>query len=425
MKILIVFLVIHIAIASSYILNSVEGVDKLVEAINFDSDGNTYVATSNENSHNGTKRFLHKLSPSRELLWTVELPAYDAYTNAIFVNRQKDIYLHFLGDFILTVLKANSTTFEDIDERVDYLIFMDTDENLIYCKTPNCYVIRPNTTVPIPIKNIDQFVSGAPAEAAFDNEGNIYFMGNFIDDLTTGVVLLTKEALQEEVPYAVVFRNFSVAYPDFVRNFFPDEKHNFWCFLINYDKNEGTIKKIANNSIEIVSIDKERPDIKGVYAKDRIYVVSYDYYHESVPTIFYMTLENEIVDIPQLKNITRQQYFSIRTLADDEGYAYFQTNGEFTKELGSMVVIQPNETTPIPIGFSTTGLQVSRMFLDHNRDVWIFAMSGDVYFLKKGETTGEKIPDFQDTCISIDSNLVTKEIFFSCFSGLYVALESV
>lgn len=426
---LILTVIIYLGFVNPYNLDYVSGVVGFVELVDFDGDGNIYATSFVKNNDGGRDHTLYKLSPERELLSTINLPSRIEIVYKMHVTTKGDVYFFFSGDNrnnTFAILKSGSKEVELVESISHELFYLDPYDNLYYGRENGVHILRPNSTTPILIKNLENFYVFRPGTATVDKDGNVYFGADGEHSSNNSVVLLTKEELQNEVPEAKFF-DVQDDSDEQIFDIVVDERNDIWIItaMVSY---RGFVKKLAKNgTYETIKLDPTHPDLDVTAAKDRIWVVAANTFETNSPSIYYVTLDNEVVDIPELQNLTQQMYFLSESLADKDGIAYFKTFNVFTPALGSMIIINPGEKKPIPVQFfpSDPNLVVNYIFMDINEDVWVFSSKSAtdyIHVIKKGETTANIISNFGDICNDVYSNPVTKDIFLACVGGLLLAV---
>ena len=138
----------------------------------------------------------------------------------------------------------------------------------------------------------------------------------------------------------------------------------------------------------------------------------------------YVTPNGEIVEIPELKNISTNAFAYIKGMSDSEGNAYFYITKDSPTPF-SMVAIRPNETKPIPIAFGANDKEIESVSLDFNDDLWVTMTSGEIYHLKKGETVAKALDRINEVCDrqrqrNIYFNFGTQKIYIPCAKQVFV-----
>lgn len=411
MRLLIILLIFY-RFVSAYELNPVQGIEGRVQAVNFDSLGNIYAVT---NKIGDAILHLSKVSPANELLWTIDLPLASS-VHKILITSQGDVYLFLISTrSILAVLRSNSTDLEEIDSFSTSFSYLDAEDNLLYCRETGVYFLQPGLTTPILVENLENYYVKWDETTVVDSNGNIYVVVTN-DGYIDSIALISLQ----EAPQATLF-NISNADTEFVFHLIMDRRDNVWILMSDRTDAVGYVKKIANGTVDTIRIEPSYPDLVGAYAKDKIFVLRSRYYFESSPGIYYITLDNEIVEI--MTNFTVEDNFQAFAVAGKDGSVYFRSYDEFTPELGSIIGFRPEEVEPFPVLLDDSESRAVYMATDCNDDLWILTDWSDIYIFNKNETKAERISNFNETCDGIEFNLVTKKAYFSCYTGLYFTDE--
>lgn len=408
--ILIIFLYFSIRVSSASTLKRIESVHGAIAYVDFDGEGNTYVLNGNDYYNNSTSHLkIYKLSPSNELLWAIDLQDYTDIT-AMDVTRQGDVY--FISQYegsdslYLNFIWANSTEIKKFDELSKNFVW-NANDNLFYCKSnAGMHVIRANSSFSTPITMLENIC--LLSHFAYDRLGNIYFLVDSSKYHLPGIALITEEALQQEIPQAS-FINASDSENQTVNGFIVDYKNYLWIAIqekLEGGVKKGLIKKYVNGKFETILTDQDYPYIfLDSACKDKIFVIASN---GQVSKIYYFTLNNERVEIPELNNITGPGN-AIGGQIDNECFAYFMHNkGD---KNASLIHIKPNEKTPVIFDFQQE--QITDWNLDF--DLWIAKETG-LYRLQKGERSVDIV---KTSCGAprIFSNSVTKKVFVSCINN--------
>lgn len=403
---------------SAYVLQPIEGIDGDVSVVEFDYKGNAYVSSYNVSNH-----FLHKLNPSKEKLWTIDT---SARVEQILINTQNDVYLKtftLLTNISLSILREDTLEIEEIyNNWLIEPIFIDEEDNVYFNTHEGVGLLRPNSTLPILIKNLEEDLNlSEETTIAIDSKGNVYFpvIGES-PEFNRSIAVVTKDAKQELEPYA---NKFILGEDLLVEYVTVDQEDNVWVFT--YESASSKITKINNSTMEIISKDaaNEVIDVKAV--KDRIYVARSFFYEYTSPMI-YLTLDGKVEVIPDLEEIKDQVIRSTKIVVDKEGNAYFGSYYSFDK--GEIVIVKPNELNNTWIDFSGR-VNIYVMVLDENDDLWVNTYGQGIYYLKKGETTPVYVShptgDYEDLINGIKVHKKTNEVFVLSKNGLFFVSDDL
>lgn len=399
---------------------------------NFDGEGNIYVAATDRDS---SILRLYKLSPSNEVLWSIKIPNYLEYLYYMLVTSRGDIYFSSLisnGTTALAVLWADSTVIHEIDVLwYNYgKFFLDNNDNLFYCKNGSgMHVLQSKASEPTAVVNLENVCA---IKMDTDQSGNVYFQlideqsSKFLEEsepLPYAIAVVTAEDLQENIPHATflaILENKN-QYPE---DFTIDANNNVWITiteLVDNTAKKGLIKKLVDGKLEIVVVDEELAVNKLVPAKDKIFVMGSD--GQDQLTIYYIASNDEIIAVPELKNLTCFDRL-LTGIADSEGYVYFFSPYiNFSQSLGSYFFIKPDEMVPIPITFDKdVHLFKNSPKFDFNEDVWMMDNAHYMYYLKKGQTIPKQVRNDIADCDIIDVfiNFITKRNYAGCYKGLFI-----
>lgn len=417
-----VILILHFIKDEVVVVNSTK-VTGEVFLTKFDSDGNIYVLADLKS--NSSK--LHKLTPNNELLWTIFLPRLNLYKRPkILVTSQNDLYLRWTpdGDAVtyLSAVKSDSSKMVIIDKAYRFcpLFILDSDDNLFYCgENKGVRILRPNSTIPIGIKNLEDRIVYREECATVDREGNVYLAiaqtdNIFYDD---SLALITKEEIHNGVPKAqlIDFIQKDKNLPMYVSSLIVDEENSLWLFITDRSTTlRSYVKKLTNNVLKTVYVDYLHHDLEGLVAKDRIYVrVPEGTGHFSIS---YVTKKDEILEIPALKNINASR---INEAVNKDGDVYFALSYEDrTPVIGPLVVIKAGQANLVPIEFHDSFPHVLKMKMDYDEKIWFISGCTDLFTLEKEETVARLTSRLSDDCSDISFNPMTNLVYISCQRGL-------
>lgn len=416
---------------SAYTFTRIQGINATVERVSFDKQGNTFAASRAHLPDESTLFQIHKLNPNGELLWTIDLPNYIDHVNGLFINSQNDIYFYFYHNnyrnYTLAVLSEGATTIKEIDRLWWPIFFHDDNENLFYCKeNSGMHILRPNSSGPVPITNLEGACTIQSEVFAVDQSGNIYLQIVSLERQNISIAMISNEALQDEIPQATFINAFDNS-QQVSTHMTVDESNNLWISVSETQREilkKGFIRKLVNGEIKNIFIDQDFWISKMVPAKNNIFVIAA---YNSTLSIYYITLNDELVEIPELKNLSDASFYFTVGIADSEGYAYF-TGSEFSPSLGTMILIRPYDMTPVRIEVDSY-FPPDSIKLDFKEDVWITDFSG-IYHLENGGTVSDLvIPDRNEICdlslfSDIKVNFVTKTFYLPCENGMLIVNEN-
>lgn len=445
MKVFVTF-ALCVGFTCAYVLESVPGTVDRIRQVEFDSNGNIYaLGYIYDDAYDFANCTIYKFNPKRELVSSINLPYRIIIFEKLQVTQKGDVYMlffeqvddpqdHYDGE-ITSVIRSGSEAIEILDFAYDNLFYLDPYDNLYYTiqigtdsSHYGIHILRPDSKTPILIKNLEDIRDSSDGGKAVDQEGNIYFTAYAKQLKETVLVLLTKEELQNDIPEAKPIR-FMDPLSEYISQIVADDKNNIWVTERRESTSTGIIKKVTNETYEIIKIEEDRPALHLVAVKDRIWVgaTSYEPKDGVSRDIYYITLDDKIVDVPELQNLTQNGSLNLKAVVDKDGTAYFSTPITFSPELGQVVIVSPGESKPVPVEFvPDTQTVVGQIAMDINEDVWVFRDSLDehlLFLIKKGETTANAIQGFKDVCWSVNSNPVTHDIVFGCAHGLFLAVD--
>lgn len=202
MKIALLFLLTYFSSAhSAYVLERVTAIDGYVSELEFDSDGNAYVFSLTFTA------YFHKLNVTKEIIW--EINDDNLFIGGIHINSQNDVYLELTDISYIAILKEDTLILEPIAEYYFLTpIFLDEEGNIYYTGNNGINLLRPNSTTPILIKNLENYEQDFNEQNfAIDNLGNVYFAvyDSTHPDSNLQLSVLTKEEKEEEIPSADIF----------------------------------------------------------------------------------------------------------------------------------------------------------------------------------------------------------------------------
>lgn len=425
MKVFMVLLsVIQVCFVSSYLLKPILVNEGIIEAVDFDLDGNTYTAAVSEKRQGEEEHVLFKISPDNKVLWGIIFPSWVKLTYKLFITKQNDIYLFLYGDSNSTfaIYRPDSQKFEIIEKLGDNLFFLDDNDNLFFTGEYGIQIFRPGSTKPVQIKNLEKFSVFRTQNTLVDRDGNVYFGVNSDITYNNSMALITKEELQNEIPEAK-FLDVLDSDSQLITGSLIDDDNNLWVFLTDQGAKKVYVKKLENGVITEDLAEDSFTDIAAISAKDRIYVIEGSLLEYIRPRIYFITLDKEIVTIPELEEFEPQKFFIADAVADQNGTAYFKSFNLFNYELGSMFIINAGETKPIPVSLEDPEDIIDYIYMDYNEDVWLLTNNEYVYLIKKSETVANKIKDFKGRCYGVYSNLAKKKVYVACYNAFYVAVN--
>lgn len=304
------------------------------------------------------------------------------------------------------------------------LFHLDNNDNLFFIKENGIYLLCPNMSAPVPIKNLEDFKVNE--RSVTDKLGNTYIRVYKYINGTHHYALasITKEALKEEIPQTtfVIGLNSTNDVDDLI----VDEENNLWMAV------EKSTSKLVNGDLKTIFPENNTKRYK--YLTQSNGKTYFSAGNSSSSSIFYMTSNEEIAEVPDLKNL-EESYFAIYGLVDSVGWIYFYgAHGDLSPSLGRIVIIKQGETKPIPIPFSGAFQVITFAELDFNDDLWLVA--GDIYRLKKEETVPQRRTNYNEVCVwsfnlkkmrttsftrKLYSNFLTKRIYVKCADeGLFI-----
>lgn len=399
-------------------------VDQPVRFVNADAEGNTYAVIFND-AYNFQ---LLKLNPTNGISSIVNITY--GVADALVSSRGDsylDLRLPDKSSHTLGIIRANSTEIETIDEMDEGLFHIDNNDNFFYEKKNVVHLLRSKSSVPAPVKILDGF--DVNINPVTDKSGNMYirlFNLNKTNDEADdtyyyALALITKEALKDEIPQVTFIDGLSSVQE--VKYCIPDEENNLWFAVSEEATKENSIKRLAKGNLKTIQISNSQKHKPLISSKGKTYYAAED---QNGTRIFYITANDEIVEIPDLKNLTMSIYW-LEGLVDSKGQIYFYgLYGNLSSSFGMMVTIKPDETKPIPIKLDGSS-EMSSILLDFNDDLWFFTK--DIYHLKKGETVPELGSDSKEIhCLRhsrIYINRITKNIYASCDDKGLFMIENI
>ena len=243
--------------------------NELVEKVNFDSEGNLFAATSDVDVHR-----LYKFNPDNEIIWTIDLPDHVVLVTEMLISSRGDVYFqfHHSPNNSVAVLRSGSTEIEEIGELSYRLFLLDNDDNLFYCKDDGVYMLRPDSSVSVLIKNLEGFREHLTEPGVIDKSGNIYFAVQNVNAQNNSLAVVTREALEEEIPYAT-FINALDNSTQYVENLLIDEENNLWITITDDTSGVAVIKKLVKGNVTTILTDSTRRFNKMVHGKGRTYII--------------------------------------------------------------------------------------------------------------------------------------------------------
>lgn len=397
---------------SAYIIYQIENFEGASELIEFDSSGNAYIY----NTNNGNN-YLYKISPDKEILWKTDV---EFQVHKIIINSKSDIYVFLINDDLeitVNIIKSNTSTLLEIDKvSLDSRFIIDNDDNLIYNRDDGVYILRPDQTTPTLIKNLEWFNFRNEHTAVVDNDGNIYLGIDGLVNWNHSLAIVTKESKQRQTPVAEIFE---IDYGHYIEDSLIDERGDLWIFTTDFIRS-GYIKKLTNGTLETILYDEKFEFHQGVGVKDRIVVVSMTNNSYTAPTYFIKLENHEIVQIPDLANVTWKAFASTKVIADKDGNVWFGSRYKYDK--GVLVYIKYNEIEATAIQFDRN-ISMKEFLFDGNEEIWVVTELSGVYNVKKGENVAGKVEapqEFEMYFTNIKLNKVTNEVFVLSDNGLYV-----
>lgn len=407
-----IYLSIFFACAGkAFIVQPIDGINGEIEIVEFDSDGNSYVL-----SNTNTVRHLYKLNLAKEIQWIIDNIG---YVWQILINPQNDVYFLSDEDSIfnynyLGIIREDDLHVEKIISKLgNTRMMMDGDGNIFYNGENGIFMLRPNSKTPMQIKNLEGWRYNGGQVFAVDSIGNVYFgVQSISSDQLCSIAVVTKEAKEEEIPYATRY-NTEIGYR---MSFFEiDENNGLWAFTSSSYFSQ--IINFSNGVVEGIVLDYNYEQHIAKAVKNRIYIVSITDHSDTAPTYF-ITLNGTVGEIPDLNNVTKDVFKNTKIVADKDGNTYFGSYYPYDK--GAVVLIKPDGVNTTGIDFGDT-VNVLSMMLDENEDLWVGTDGQGIYRVKKGET----IPEIATRELSsiytgyININKKTNEVFIFSRYGLY------
>lgn len=406
MKIAIIlfFLTYFSSAFSAYVLERIKGIDGYVDTLEFDYDGNAYVF-----SQMFMARFF-KLNTTKDILWEIDG---DVFIEGIHITTQNEVYLDlgYLYYGYVNILREDTLTYEEIAEFSFPLNnFLDDEDNLYFNSNDGMYILKPNSTTAILIKNLEDYnLYYGHDNIGIDKLGNIYLAVDGQDNKSIAVI--TKEAKQQEIPSAELFHLPSINWVEYLT---VDDSNNAWIFDTNYTY--SYIKKISDNNLENVRTDEYYRIQFVEAAKDRVYVEAISKVNG---TAFFITGDGTVHKIPELENVPSSLFSFGTRVSDKEGNIYFGFHHPWDK--GQILIVRPDANNTW-IQFPE-GVVVKILVLDENEDLWIGSAEEELYVLRKGETIPVQVyvtPLVGQSFREIRVNKKTNEIFvLTSLDGLY------
>lgn len=414
MKLTIIISLIFIGANCAFKVEQFPDFEGKSEIIESDSEGNTYIVENNE----GIRKFW-KINSEREVWWKIDIID-EVYK--IIITSQNDVYVFFWpeGEGIhLATLNEDTASFVEIDSFHTYNFVIDNDDNIIYSKEEGINLLRPKSNSPILIQNLEGFSFSDEKQVITDSEGNIYIAAKEVSTQANYIAIITNDAKQEEIPHAdLVF----LAVDRNVESILLDQNQNLWVisYLTNGRTPYGYIEKLVNGAFELIFYDEKHQGHKATAAKDRIYVITWTQWPSVPGSVFYITLDNEIVEIPELAKLTFDQDYGARLISDKNGNVYFGGPQDFESLINSSLgVITYEEANPVGIQFEKSG-SLYDWLVDQEDNLWVLQMG--VFRVMKGENIAETV-DTSDlpyyTFTHLHLNKKANEIFILGSQGLY------
>lgn len=408
---LTLLLLTSLGAVSAYQINQIEGFEGASEQIEFDSSGNAYIFSNDNDNY-----FLYKISPTKEISWKIDV---QFEVHKIIINSKSDVYLFLINDEIeisVNIIKSNTSTLQEIDTvSLDSSFIIDNDDNLIYNRDDGVYILRSDETTPIIIKNLEWFNFRNEHTASIDNDGNIYLGIDGLVNWNHSLAIITKESKQKQTPYAEILE---IDYGHYIEDSLIDERGDLWIFTTDFIRS-GYIKKLTDGKLETILFDQKFEFHQGASIKDRICVVSLTNNSYTAP-IFFLTLENhETVQIPDLANVTWKAFSTTKVISDNDGNTFFGSRYKYDK--GVLVLIKFNEIEATAIQFDKN-IRMKEFLFDGNEEIWVVTDLSGVYNVKKGETVAGKVEapqEFEIYFTNIKLNKITNEVFVLSDNGLY------
>lgn len=269
---------------------------------------------------------------------------------------------------------------------------------------------------------MENFVLGYDENFGIDKKGNIYIGGYTLPGYEPSVAVITKEAKQEEIPYAKHYNFVYGSLPDCV---IVDENDDAWIFTTDI-KQTSQLFKITNENIAEVFQDDRYETHIGKAVKNRIYVASLTLYADNAQ-IYFLTLDGKVHRIQNLDAVPTRTLSTISIVADKDGSTFIGTY--YASEKGSLTLIKPDGENATWIDFSGV-VKIRNMIVDEKGDLWVVTDGQGIYSVKKGENAAVKVLSQYDVDINLTGaikvNKKTNEVFVLGNSGLYfVSADSV
>lgn len=409
----IIFSIFFASAVSDYVLQQINGIDGVAQAIEFDSDGNAYVSTiSNEDG----SPHLYKLNSAKEILWTTNITD---FVSKIIINSQNDIYFQSPAgplETSISIFREDTLTIEKIDEIYGFAIFLDEANNIIYTGNDGIKILRPKSTTPILIKNLEGYYIPDEFSFGIDSKGNVYLGLTDFTLYKFSFAVLTNESKQDDNPFAT---NYNLDANYFIDCLTLDQNDDVWVFTSNFFST-SQILKFSNGVFSEILIDDKYETHTSKAVRDRVYVISVTFNDVIAPTYF-LTLDGEVHNIQELNEVPADTYLTAQIVADNDGNAYI--GAYFASERGPLVLIRPNEDNAVWISFPQI-VNIDTMIVDGNDSLWIVTDGQGVYCVSKGETAAVKVVASEevdeDLYGDVNINKRTNELLVLGFSGLYV-----
>lgn len=424
MKILTLFLLLFtyfLSIESDYLLQPINGINGYVQAIEFNLDGNAYVAVLKATEDLESYRQLYKLRSPTEILWVVNIT--DSVTK-IIINSFNNVYLeHTTADnyeSYLSVLKEDPVTIKKIDDIYEFSMFIDGDDNIIYNSNEGIKLLRPKSTTPILIKNLENRYFLGDASFATDSKGNLYLGVLDFEGSTASLAVVSNEAKQEEIPYVTAQYFFESEY--FVDCLIVNENDEVWVFLSDFTTSQ--ILKLTDGNMMHFQNDELYENHRGLAVKDRVYVISISYNISA--SAYFLTSSNEVHKISEINGVVAHSFSTIELAADKDGNTYIGAFVAF--ENGPVALMKPESENTTMITFPRL-INVESLVVDDNDDLWVVTGGdGGVYYLKKGETAAVKVLNHRGAATDLIGtafvNKKTNEVFLPGSTHLYTIVNN-
>jgi len=414
----IIFSLIFISNAIAYKVEKIESFDGWSEHLEFDSNGNAYVVKNGDEDN----RQLWKISPTKEVLLKIDISE-DIYK--IIINSYNDVYVIFSNQGRLFILNEKTLSLKEIDSDTYLYFALDNDGNLFYNDVNGIYFLKRNSTIPVLIKNLEYYHLLSNKWVDTDIEGNTYIGVNYDFSYDSSVAIITKESKEKNIPYADLI---SLDDNRMITLVLLDQNQNLLIMTYDPDTKIGYIQKLVNNKLKTIFYDEDTQDHKALIVEDRIYLIAYSI--EKWSRVYFITSDEDVVQIPELNQLTIQFYFAASLANDKDGNVYVDVGLALDPPINStLAFIKQGEVSATGIEIEGTpgqydGINSYSMMVDEDDVLWFLKYNSDLFYVKKGAYKSDKLGDGKYDFPKL--NRITNEVYLMSRDGLYyVSNDSV